>query len=372
VKKIAIIVGTRPEGIKLAPIIKRAQTQFKNEIEINVIASGQHEDILNDVFQLFEIKPDIILKIDRKSTLLSEIQSEMIYKLERHFENQKPDIVIVQGDTTTTLSGALAAFYQKIPIAYIESGLRSGDLYAPFPEEAHRRLVTQISTWQFTPTKKATQTLLSEGINKNVYEVGNTIIDALIHIQKNAFKKDHHDWSKHKINGRKTMMVTIHRRENWGQNLDNILNALKEIANKFNDTLDIVWVAHPNPMLHQDIKSNTEAIENIHVYPPTNYVKLLHLMSMSYLILTDSGGIQEEAPSFNVPVLVARDVTERIEGIELGCAKLVGTQTETIVKEVCVLIENSDQYKKMTGFRNPYGDGTASQKILNILNQDKV
>ena len=368
-KKIAIVIGTRPEGIKLAPIINCAKQKFNPMVQTLVISTGQHKEILEDVFSFFEIKPDIVLNLNRDSSLLSSLQAQLIVELETVFLDHKPDIVMVQGDTLTTFSGAMAAFYQKIPIAYVESGLRSGELYEPFPEEANRRMITQLTKWHFTPTNKATLMLKKEGIVENVFEVGNSIVDAIKSVEKIGFSDEsrHHQWSKSKKEDRKMILVTIHRRENWHKKLDSIMNAMKSIALEFKNNVDIVWIAHPNPDLFKRIKTTLALIENIHVFPPANYIQLLHLMSLSHIILTDSGGIQEEAPSMNVPVLVARDVTERIEGVEVGCAKLIGTNQKNITDNIKTLLTNSKEHKKMTGLPNPYGNGTTSDQILEVL-----
>ena len=263
------------------------------------------------------------MELNRTTTLLSELQSQLVFQLEQYFIANKPDIVLVQGDTISTLSGAMAAFFQKIPIAYVESGLRSNSLSEPFPEEGHRRIITPLCKWHFTPTASATKALETEGIIDNVYEVGNTVVDALDYVNNIGFKnKDHqHEWVHKKNKDRKTVLVTIHRRENWTHRFESIMNALKQVASSNPTELDIVWVSHPNPNLIERANLAFKSLENIYIYPPANYFQLLHLMSYSYLVLSDSGGIQEEAPSFNVPVLVARKVTERMEGINLGCAK---------------------------------------------------
>ena len=368
-KKIAIIIGTRPEGIKLAPIINYAKEYFSDDIEPLVIATGQHNELLTEVFSYFKVSPDYSLKIERKNNLLSELQSSLTQSLEQLFIKEKPDIVMVQGDTISTLAGAMAAYYQKIPIAYVESGLRSGQLYAPFPEEANRLMVTKLSQWHFTPTSTATLALKSEGITKDVYEVGNTVVDAIHFAQKVGFSNDYsfHQWIDKRNKDRKMILITIHRRENWDTEVDNIIAAVKQLATSYNDHVDFVWISHVNPALADKIKSNLNDVNNIFIYPPANYPQLLNLMMNSDIILTDSGGIQEEAPSMNKPVLVARDVSERMEGVDSGCAKLVGTKKESIISAVTDLLENSDSYNAMIGVNNPYGDGESSRRILEVL-----
>jgi UDP-N-acetylglucosamine 2-epimerase (non-hydrolysing) len=367
-KKIAIVIGTRPEGIKLAPLINCIKNEFSHVFTPLVISTGQHKEILDDVFDFFNISPHITLSIDRSNSTLSSLQSQLVQSLEAIFIKESPDIVVVQGDTHSTLSGAMAAFYQKIPVAYVESGLRSGNLYEPFPEEANRKMITQLTTWHFTPTKKATHALKAEGIVQNVYEVGNTVIDALIQAKKGLIKSnndDHAYFQQHQKN-RRIVLITVHRRENWGNGLQSIMAAVKQLLSHYED-LDIVWLTHPNPTIKQQVEDTLSSTANIYIYPPANYVELVQLMNVSTIILTDSGGIQEEAPSLNKPVLVAREVTERMEGIDAGCAKLVGVDTNKIVKNVSELLDSEECYSKMTEVKNPYGDGSSSRKILSVL-----
>ena len=367
-KKIAIVIGTRPEGIKLAPIIRAIQDHFSNQFTPLVIATGQHDAILNDVFLFFNIHPAIVLKVDRSNQTLSALQSQLVQSLEHVFIAESPDIVMVQGDTSSAYAGAIAAYYQKIPIAHVESGLRSGNIYEPFPEEANRRMITQLSTWHFTPTSIAKDALNSEGIMTNVHNVGNTVIDALKHVKNIGFNHpDHqHSWAKQFDTARRMMLVTLHRRENWGAGLDQVMAAAKQLVSTHND-LDIVWLTHPNPEIKDPVAKTLGQTKNVYIYPSASYIELVHLMSLSCIILTDSGGIQEEAPSLNKPVLVAREVTERMEGVNAGCATLVGTDSTNIVTEVTKLLNSDDAYLQMVNIVNPYGDGTSSKQILNIL-----
>ena len=368
-KKIAFVIGTRPEGIKLAPIIHCLKHDYADDLKSLVIATGQHDDLLADVFSFFNIVPDYSLTIVRKNNLLSELLAELIQPLELLFQKEKPDCVIVQGDTLSTLAGAMASFYQQIPIGYVESGLRSEDLYAPFPEEANRLMVTKLARWHFTPTDKASVALKKEGIMDYVYQVGNTVVDAIDYAKAVGFSNDYsqHEWINHRNNNRKMILVTIHRRENWDININNIIKAIHILSEKYYDDLDIVWIAHANPSLSKHIKDKLDSLSNVYIYPPVNYSQLLHLMTYSYFIITDSGGIQEEAPSMDIPVLVARDVSERMEGVELGCSQLVGTNTDTIVDSAITLLTDSLVYNKMRGVPNPYGDGKSSKRILDVL-----
>ena len=368
-KTVAFVIGTRPEAIKLLPMVVTMQAQFSHEFTPLVISTGQHQAVLNDVFQLFNIRPNITLTVDRSSPRLSSLQGQLVQALEAVFESeQRPNIVVVQGDTMSTLCGAMAAFYQRIPVAHVEAGLRSGSLMAPFPEEANRKMVTQLATWHFTPTKKATNTLKSEGIVENVYDVGNTVIDALMQVEKGVLKGNHDDHpyiAQHKKN-RKMILITVHRRENWGKGVQNVMFAVKQLLNN-DETLNIVWLTHPNPTIEQQVQDTLGHLAHVYIYPSANYVELVQLMRLSTIILTDSGGIQEEAPSLNKPVLVAREVTERMEGVKAGCAKLVGVDPKKIVQHASELLASKDRYTKMTSIKNPYGDGTASQQILSVL-----
>jgi UDP-N-acetylglucosamine 2-epimerase (non-hydrolysing) len=367
-KKIAIVIGTRPEAIKLCPFINCIKNEFSEIFSPLVISTGQHKEILDDVFNLFNVIPDFRLDIDRTNSTLSSLQSQLVQSLESIFIQETPDIVAVQGDTHSTLSGAMAAFYQKIPIAYIESGLRSGNLYEPFPEEANRKMVTQLTTWHFTPTIKASEALKSEGIVEQVYEVGNTVIDALMMVKKvdDSSSEDGHGYLKRKREGRNMVLITVHRRENWGEGINNVMLAVKKLLGMY-DNLDIVWLTHPNPTIKQQVQDMLGTTDHVYIYPPANYKELVQLMGESSIILTDSGGIQEEAPSLNKPVLVAREVTERMEGVDAGCAKLVGVNTDVIVKSIRDLLDSTENYNEMIHVKNPYGDGTTSQQILTIL-----
>jgi UDP-N-acetylglucosamine 2-epimerase (non-hydrolysing) len=368
-KTLAIVIGTRPEGIKLAPVIHLAKTAFGDQITPYVITTGQHTDILDDVISFFDITVDMALSIPRKHPSLSQLQSTILTSLESVFINQTPDIVMVQGDTMSALCGALAAFYQHIPIAYVEAGLRSGTLHEPFPEEANRRMISQLATWQFSPTPTATNALLAEGITSGVFMVGNTVVDAVQHGQGIGFShpQAQHPYLKKTLTDKKTVLVTIHRRENWGANLDSVMAGVSGIADRFKDDLNIVWLMHANPDLVTRIESQFKTVSNVHCYPPVNHIQLLHLMSISHVVLTDSGGIQEEAPSFNVPVLVARDVTERMEGIDSGCAQLVGTDSNRIFDGIATVLTDTSVHDRMANTKNPYGDGTASHQLLTIL-----
>lgn len=369
-KKIAIVVGTRPEGIKLAPIVTTMRRHFSDQLAPLVIVTGQHEAILHDVLSFFDIHPQVVLTVNRTNPTLSALQSQLMQSLESALIAASPDVVIVQGDTISALAGAIAGYYQRIPVAHVEAGLRSGNIYEPFPEEANRRIITPLAHWHFTPTPKATAALHSEGVYRNVHEVGNTVIDALMHAQHVGWDRPahQHPWANHHDVGRPMILVTVHRRENWGGGLQRIMAAIQQLV-ALRDDLDIVWLVHPNPDIREQVTSTLGQTNHVWIYPPASYSELVQLMQLSTIIVTDSGGIQEEAPSLNKPVLVAREVTERMEGVEAGCAILVGTNTSTIVDTVIDLLQSTDRYARMIHQKNPYGDGTASQKILSIIAQ---
>lgn len=367
-KKVLFIFGTRPEAIKLAPLIK----SFKKEksFQTKICVTAQHREMLDQVLSFFEIKPDYDLNLMKLNQTLFDITaSKALKETEKILNSYHPDLVLVQGDTTTAFLGALAGYYQKIPVAHIEAGLRSYHKYSPFPEEINRKLIDHIADYLFTPTQDAKANLKKEGIEKNVWSVGNTVIDALfsgLHIikaqceQKYRQDFDFLDFSK------KLILVTVHRRENFGRPLKNICFALKKIASRF-DNIQIVYPVHLNPNIKQTVFGLLGRTKNIHLIKPLDYPRLIWLMKQSYLILTDSGGIQEEAPSLAKPVLVLREVTERTEGLKAGTAKLVGTDKQRIIKETTILLTNKTRYQTMAKTKNPYGDGKSSQRIIKIL-----
>jgi len=365
------ILGTRPEAIKLAPVINIFKGS--NKFEVKVCSTGQHREMLKQVLDFFNIVPDFELDVMRDNQSLFGATKRILSGLEDVLEQFKPDLIFVQGDTTTAFVGALAGFYKKIEVAHIEAGLRSFDKYSPYPEEINRKLVGTIADYHFAPTKKAVDNLLEENIKNNVYLVGNTVIDALhlgLKIIKNNADLDAEIAaffsSKFQIQNSKLILVTAHRRESFGRAFENICLALKEIADDFSD-IDIVYPVHMNPNVRKTAFDMLSKTENIHLIEPLDYPKLIWLMDKSYMVVTDSGGIQEEAPSLGKPVLVIRDVTERTEGIEAGTAKLVGTDKRKIVENITLLLNNKDAYEKMAKATNPYGDGNSSSRIMKII-----
>jgi UDP-N-acetylglucosamine 2-epimerase (non-hydrolysing) len=365
--KILFIFGTRPEAIKLAPVIK--EFQKSREFNTRICVTAQHREMLDQVLSFFNIKPDYDLNIMKPNQSLFDITANILKSLKPVLEKEKPDMIFVQGDTTTAFVGALAGFYKKIKVAHVEAGLRSHNKYSPFPEEINRVLVGHLADYHFAPTQRAKENLYKENIKKNVYVVGNTVIDALylgLEIIKEQGEEKYYRYFDFIDFTKKIILVTGHRRESFGKPFENICYALKEIADNYED-VEIVYPVHLNPNVREPVNRILKGIKNIHLIEPLEYPYLIWLMSKVYLILTDSGGIQEEAPSLGKPVLVIREVTERIEGIEAGTAKLVGTNKNRIVKEVSKLLEDVDEYNKIAKAINPYGDGKASLRILNIL-----
>lgn len=363
-KKILFIFGTRPEAIKMAPLIK----EFKKNIffDVKVCVTAQHRQMLDQVLELFEIKPDFDLDLMKPNQDLYDITSNVLIGLRDIYKNYNPDLVFVHGDTTTTLGASLASFYQKIPVAHIEAGLRTHDIYSPFPEEINRQLTSRLATYHFAPTESSKKNLLKEGIKeRNIFVTGNTVIDALLEVEKKVQQK------KIKIEGyeltnRKIILVTGHRRENFGEGFLNICSALKEIALEHHG-IDIVYPVHLNPSVQKPVFELLSDIPNIYLIKPLDYVPFVYLMSRSYIILTDSGGVQEEAPSLGKPVLVMRDTTERPEAVEAGTVKLVGTDEDLIVSETNKLLLNAELYKIMSEAHNPYGDGKACERIIKVV-----
>lgn len=378
-KKILFIFGTRPEAIKMAPVIKTFTKNKDNkvdrleaELDIKVCVTGQHRQMLDQVLSFFEIVPDYDLDLMKQNQSLFEFTANCLKSLEYVLDDFRPDLIFVQGDTVTAFVGALAGFYKKIKIAHVEAGLRSFNKYSPFPEEINRILAGHIADYHFAPTETAKENLFNENIKENVWIVGNTVIDALflgleiINSERN--KNKYEDYFRFLDLNKKIILVTGHRRESFGEGFENICAALKEIALNFSD-IEIVYPVHLNPNVKEPVNRILKDIKNVHLIEPLDYPYLIWLMSKSYLILTDSGGIQEEAPSLNKPVLVMRDVTERIEGINAGTAKLVGTKKDDIIKEVAGLITEKSRYESMSMSVNPYGDGNSADKIYNIVSK---
>ena len=355
---VTIILGTRPEAIKLSPVIKKFSNHKK--LELRIISTGQHQEMVYQVLNLFNINIHKDLKLMSPNQSLTHITCETLSGLMLEFAENKPNLVVVQGDTTTAFAASLAAFYCKIPVAHIEAGLRTNDKVNPYPEELNRRLISQISDLHFTPTPQAKSNLNISGITKNVFITGNTVIDALLEISRNAIFPE---ISKIFPKNKKIILATVHRRENWGENLKKISIAIKNLANERQDIVFILPM-HKNKTVRKTLEAFLTKEKNIFLTEPFGYDELIAIIKNSSLFLTDSGGLQEEVPSLGKPVLVLRKNTERPEAIEAGTAKLIGTETNKIIQEVNNLLDNKKEYEKMAKSINPFGDGNASKRIL--------
>jgi UDP-N-acetylglucosamine 2-epimerase (non-hydrolysing) len=373
-RKILTVFGTRPEAVKLSPVIKKIE-EHPERFESVVCVTAQHRQMLDQVLDLFEIHPAHDLDIMKPDQTLFDVTCNALSGVGRVIEEERPDLVLVQGDTTTVFTAALAAFYFQIPVGHVEAGLRSFDRHRPFPEEINRKLATQLSDMHFAPTETAQDNLLREGIAQGrIWVTGNTVIDALLMIlkdlpsmEKKAGWKESfsREWGI-SFDGGPVILVTGHRRESFGQGFQDICKALKKIALAHKD-LKIIYPVHLNPNVQKPVDQFLSEIENIYLIPPLDYGPFVYLMSRSHLILTDSGGIQEEAPSLGKPVLVMRDVTERPEAVEAGTSKLVGTNVARIVDETERLLQDSHYYEAVSRIHNPYGDGNASERIVQTL-----
>lgn len=358
--RLLFVFGTRPEAIKMAPLILK----LSGSCQVRVCATGQHREMAGQVLSFFSIKPDFDLNIMTPNQSLFDLTAACLKGLESVIERSSPDLILVQGDTTTAFAGALAGFYRKVPVAHIEAGLRSFNKYSPYPEEMNRLLAGRLSDIHFAPTSKAKQNLLKEGVPaRNIHVTGNTVIDALfagLEIVKKNEGRYARNFNSIDFN-KKIVLVTAHRRESFGKPLEDIFNALKDIS--ADDGVEIVYPVHLNPNVRASADRILKGIKNIHLIEPLDYPHLIWLMNKSAIILTDSGGIQEEAPSLGKPMLVLRDVTERMEGIKAGTALLVGTGRKKIVSKARTLLSGGALYKKMSRAKNPYGDGKACERI---------
>lgn len=367
-KKILFIYGTRPEAIKMAPLIREFKKHTKN-FNVEVCLTGQHREMLDKVNSFFGVVADYDLNLMRPNQSLFDITARCIQGLEPILKSANPDMVFVQGDTTSVLAGALASYYMKIPVAHIEAGLRSDNIYSPFPEEINRKIAGQISKYHFAPTESAAENLRRDGIINNVFVVGNTVIDALKLGLLLVNRKEEVEYKSFFSNinfSKKIILVTGHRRESFGDGFENICSAIRKIA-LLHPEIEIVYPLHLNPNIHQPAIRLLSNFKNIHLLDPLDYPYLIWLMEKSYFVLTDSGGIQEEAPALGKPVLVMRDVTERMEGVKAGTARLVGTCMTKIIDSVEELLSNSIIFDQMSHAVNPYGDGKTSERIVNIL-----
>ncbi|MBS5884829.1 MAG: UDP-N-acetylglucosamine 2-epimerase (non-hydrolyzing) [Clostridium sp.] len=364
-KKIITIFGTRPEAIKMAPLVK--ELEKREGIDSKVCVTAQHREMLDQVLDYFDIEPDFDLNIMKNKQTLTGITNRVLEGLEEIFLQEKPDMILVHGDTTTTFSGALAAFYQQIKVGHVEAGLRTFDKYFPFPEEMNRKLTGALADLHFAPTKGSKSNLLREGINEDdIYITGNTVIDAMLHTVKEDYIFDNDTLNKIDFKNKKVIMITAHRRENWGEGIDNICEALNKIVDE-NEDVELIYLVHLNPVVKDVVYNKLGNKERVHLLPPLDTKETHNLMNKCFMVMTDSGGLQEEAPHLGKPVLVLRDVTERPEAVEYGTVKLVGTDIDKILLEANNLINNKDAYIKMSKAANPYGDGLASKRIADII-----
>ncbi len=360
-KRVYIILGTRPEAIKLAPVIQVFQRS--PGFQTQVILTGQHREMVEQVMRLFNLKADRDLEIMQPQQSLTDITCRSLRGLEELFQKNKPDLVLVQGDTTTAFAATLAAFYQKIPVGHVEAGLRTDDIFNPYPEEANRRLISQLTQLHFAPTPLAVENLHRSGVLGKIHLTGNTVIDALLNVaaKEPACRIPGLEWENYRV-----LLATVHRRENWGEPLQGIAQGFLQILDKFPDTA-LLLPLHRNPTVREPLQALLGNHPRIFLTEPLDYEELVGAIMRSHLLLTDSGGLQEEAPSLGKPVLVLRETTERPEAVTAGTAKLVGTEPETIVANAVELLSKPAAYEAMANAINPFGDGHAAERILQIV-----
>jgi|TARA_B110000902_G_C14269951_1_gene572763 UDP-N-acetylglucosamine 2-epimerase (non-hydrolysing) len=369
INKVLLVFGTRPEAIKMAPLV--LELKSRKGLNVEVCVTAQHREMLDQVLDLFELKPDYDLNLMQPGQDLYDITTKALIGLKGVLETSKPDLVLVHGDTTTTFASSLAAFYQRIPVGHVEAGLRTGNIYSPWPEEMNRKLTGSLTKFHFAPTSKAQNNLSLENVDAaDVYVTGNTVIDALVQVEKRigtdkalnsklSAQFDFLDPSK------KLILVTGHRRESFGDGFENICQALRTLAQQAD--VQVLYPMHLNPNVREPVNRILHNVENVFLIEPQEYLPFVYLMSRAYIILTDSGGVQEEAPSLGKPVLVMRDTTERPEAVDAGTVKLVGTDYDCIVNESMALLTDKQAYEKMSFAHNPYGDGKACQRIADII-----
>lgn len=369
INKVLLVFGTRPEAIKMAPLV--LELKSRKGLNVEVCVTAQHREMLDQVLDLFELKPDYDLNLMQPGQDLYDITTKALIGLKGVLETSKPDLVLVHGDTTTTFASSLAAFYQRIPVGHVEAGLRTGNIYSPWPEEMNRKLTGSLTKFHFAPTTKAQNNLFLENVDAaDVYVTGNTVIDALVQVEKRigtdkalnsklSAQFDFLDPSK------KLILVTGHRRESFGDGFENICQALRTLAHQAD--VQVLYPMHLNPNVREPVNRILHNVENVFLIEPQEYLPFVYLMSRAYIILTDSGGVQEEAPSLGKPVLVMRDTTERPEAVDAGTVKLVGTDYDCIVNESMALLTDKQAYEKMSFAHNPYGNGKACQRIADII-----
>ena len=367
--RIAVVAGTRPEAIKLIPVYEALKR--RPELTPVFVSAGQHKQMLASVFEAFDFAPDISLDVMTENSALATLMGRLLTALQEVFAQERFDAVIVQGDTSTAFAAGLAGHYARIPVAHVEAGLRTHDKWAPFPEETHRRMIGALADYHFAATSQAVDALTAENVTRNVYTVGNTVVDALL-LMRDRVRRSLNIYSERfgALTGgsRRYILLTAHRRENFGEGLENICEAVPRITDRHKD-VSFIFCVHLNPNVKTIVHSRLRNVERIHLIEPQPYDSMVYLMMGAWLILTDSGGLQEEAPSLNVPILVMREKTERPEGVDAGCARLVGTDVDLILSEVERLWTSPDAYKAMQDVPNPYGDGMAAQRIAGHMVQ---
>lgn len=365
-KKIMLVFGTRPEAIKMCPLVNELKN--REDIKTIVCVTGQHRQMLDQVLEVFHVVPDYDLSIMKEKQTLFDVTENILQNIKEILEKEKPDVVLVHGDTSTTFVTTLACFYLQIPVGHVEAGLRTYNIYSPYPEEFNRQAVSIVAAFNFAPTELSRQNLIKEGKNANkIYVTGNTAIDALKTTVRDDYTHEQLDWASDS----KLIMITAHRRENLGEPMRNMFRAIRRIIDEHDD-VKAIYPIHMNPIVREIADEILGGDDRIHIIEPLDVLDFHNFLARSYLILTDSGGIQEEAPSLGKPVLVMRDTTERPEGIEAGTLKLVGTEEETIYRNFKQLLENQSEYEKMSKASNPYGDGFACKRIADILEKVKL
>lgn len=366
--KVMTIFGTRPEAIKMAPLVKALEAA--PDMESIVTVTAQHRDMLDQVLHVFKITPDYDLNIMSQGQTLYDVTTRALMGLRDVLEQAQPDVVLVHGDTTTTFAGALAAFYQEIPVGHVEAGLRTGNIYSPFPEEMNRKLTGSLATYHFAPTAGSEQNLLKENVDKeHIYVTGNTVIDALQMTVQDGYQFEDDDLNTLDYKGKRIVLVTTHRRENLGEPMRHVYRAIRQLVDDFDD-IQVVFPVHKNPKVRQVVQEELGHVDRVSLINPLDYEPFANLMARSYLVLTDSGGIQEEAPSLGKPVLVLRNTTERPEAVVAGTVQLVGTDKDRVYEEAHTLLADEKAYKQMSNAVNPYGDGKATQRILEALRHE--
>ena len=365
--KVFVVFGTRPEAIKMCPLV--LELKKHKDIECIVCLTGQHREMLKQVMDAFDVRENYNLDIMKDRQTLTTITTSILEKIEPILKNEQPDVVLVHGDTTTSYASALAAFYQQIPVGHVEAGLRTGDIYSPFPEEMNRLLTDRISTYYFAPTSQNEKNLLAEGIAGNIYVTGNTVIDAFRYTVQNGYLFANKELNSIDYNLHKVVLITAHRRENLGEPLRNICNAIARLAKEYSGAF-FVYPVHLNPAVRDTVFNTLSNIENVKLIDPIDVLDMHNLLSRCYMVMTDSGGLQEEAPHFGKPVLVMRTETERPEAVEAGTVKVVGTDEKAVYVEAKKLFDDAEIYNRMAHAVNPYGDGHASERIVKVLLKD--